>query len=160
MDRRGQYLHLYPQDLKENEPCAVRVKDIWQRGIIIKVNRVTFMVKISLRDWGMTIWRPMGQIYLLEDRFRELSWQSVKCGLAYMGPVTTTTEWPEKTRQLCKILAAQQEGWIQIVRPLGDRAAMVKLAIYNEHTDGAHNIRNVYDTYQAMRYAVASRCHN
>lgn len=143
MNRRSQYLHCWPEDLKEDEPCAVKIKIIWQRGVITRVNTVTHMVKISLRDWGMVIWRPMGHVYFLEDRFRDLPWQSIRCGLPHTGPaVTTATEWPEKTRQLCKILTERQEGWMQIVHPLGDRTAMVKLMIYNEYTEGAHNLRD------------------
>ncbi|KAM0734509.1 hypothetical protein ACS0PU_011980 [Formica fusca] len=65
-----------------------------------------------------------------------------KASDAVCPAVTTATEWPEKTRQLCKILTERQEGWMQIVHPLGDRTAMVKLMIYNEYTEGAHNLRD------------------
>ncbi|XP_070168320.1 uncharacterized protein [Polyergus mexicanus] len=142
MNRRSRYLHCWPEDLREDEPCAIQIKNLWQRGLIIGINTATAMVKISLRDWGLAVWKPMSQVYFLEDRFRELPWQSIKCGLAHTGPVNGATKWPEKTRLICKILGDRQEGWIRIIHPLGEREAMVKLTIYNENTEGAYNLRD------------------
>ncbi|EFN64225.1 hypothetical protein EAG_04533 [Camponotus floridanus] len=87
------------------------------------------MVKISLGDWGRSIWRRMCDVYLLEDRFKELSWQTITCGLVYTGPVQNVQTWPKETKDLCRLLLEGRKGWIHIVRPLSEGKALVKLNV-------------------------------
>lgn len=56
MDRKVNSLFYWPRKSKENEAIAVKVKNIWQRGLVLKINRETHMTKIALRDWGIVIW--------------------------------------------------------------------------------------------------------
>ncbi|XP_070150990.1 uncharacterized protein [Polyergus mexicanus] len=113
--------------LRENEPCAIRIKNIWQRGLIIKMNTAMFMMKISLRDWGMIVCRPMGQVYFLEDRFRELPWQSIKCGLALGSRSKQSYEMARKNATAMQDSWRSPKGVDAIIHPLGEREAMVKL---------------------------------
>jgi len=65
----------------------------WQRGIVTQLGEGD-MVTIALRDWGRAIQRPYHDIYILEDRFRELEWQAIPCGLGHIQPVGARTRWP------------------------------------------------------------------
>jgi len=85
----------------------------------------------------------MYEIYRLEDRFRELPWQAFACGLAYTGSPNNATTWPEKTRELCRLLAEGHTGWINIVLPLGRGFALVKLTIQGENNGETYNFRNI-----------------
>lgn len=122
---------------------AVKEGNGWRRGWVEKISRPSSMVRVRLGDHGWSIWRPMNEIYRLEDRFRELSWQAFACELAYTGSPTNATMWPEKTRELCRLLAEGRTGWINIVLPLGQGAALVKLVIQGEHHGGNYNFRDI-----------------
>lgn len=108
----------------------------------------------ALGDFDREIWHPICEIYYLEDRFRELPWQAIACGLAYTGSIGHITTWPEKTRELCQLLAENHKGWINIVQPFRKEAALVKLQIVKitttktlfttvENYDGTYNLRDV-----------------
>jgi len=72
MSRKATYLHIWPEDFKENMTVAIKDCKSWQRGLIKKINRTNWMIKICLGDWGRSTWRRMSEVYLLEDRFKEL----------------------------------------------------------------------------------------
>lgn len=143
LNRKSKDLFYWSHCLREGEAIAIKIKNFWQRGLILKINKQQSIAKIALKDWGIEIWRHLSQIYILEDQFRTLEWQAVKCGLAYTKPSTQVTQWPERTNALVKFLAKNQEGWIKIMQSLDNGAALVKLIIYNEHTEGANNLRDI-----------------
>ncbi|KMQ84540.1 hypothetical protein RF55_17578 [Lasius niger] len=91
------------------------------------------MVQVSLGDWGRLLWKRTNEVYLLEERFRQLPWQGIICGLAYTGPVTDTSTWPKETNDLCRILLERQRGWIKIVHLLRKGAALVKLEVQQKN---------------------------
>ena len=143
MYRRATYLHIWPEQMKEGMDVAVQSNKSWRRGFINKMNKNTWMVQVSLGDWGRVIWRKMSEVYLLEDRFRELPWQTIVCGLAYTGPALDSTIWPTETRELCRLLLEEHKGWINIVHPLRDGAALVKLCMQTQTTENtSYNFRD------------------
>ena len=83
MARRAKYLHIWLHDIKEDDQVAIKEDHSWRRGWIEKYNQKTKMVKICLGDFGRIIWRPVNEIFHLENQFRELPWQAIACGLAY-----------------------------------------------------------------------------
>lgn len=137
MQRRAKYLHIWPEQMRKNMDVAVKHNKTWRRGFINKINKNTLMVQVILGDWGQIIWRRMSEIYLLEDRFRELPWQAIACGLAYTGPAVDSTRWSTETRELCRLLLEEQKGWINIIHPLRNGAALVKLSIQTRNIEGA-----------------------
>ncbi|KMQ84538.1 hypothetical protein RF55_17576 [Lasius niger] len=86
MPQRSAHLHIGPENMKENMDVAVKDFRIWRRGFIKEINKTTLMVQVILGDWGRTTWCRMSDVYLLEDRFKNLSWQGIMCGLAHTGP--------------------------------------------------------------------------
>ncbi|KMQ83533.1 hypothetical protein RF55_19756 [Lasius niger] len=101
------------------------------------------MVQVSLEDWGRLLWRRMNDVYLLEERFQQLPWQGIICGLAYTGPVTDTSTWPKETNDLCRLLLEGQRGWIKIVHPLRRGAALVKLEVQPKNSpNGTYDARD------------------
>jgi len=83
MTRRARFLRHRPDHVLPDELVAVREGKGWQREIVIQLGRGD-LVTIALRDWGRAIQRPVHDIYILEDRFRELEWQAIPCGLAHV----------------------------------------------------------------------------
>lgn len=143
MSRKAKYLHYWPQDIKEDEDVVIKENNRWRRGWIEKFNKATNMVKICLGDFGRTTWRPVHDIYYLDDRFRKLPWQAIACGLAHTGSVGHLNIWPDKTKDLCRILAENRKGWINIVYPLRRGAALVKLTVQSENFEGTYNLREM-----------------
>lgn len=143
MSRRSRFLICFPDDLKLEMDVVVKDRNTWRRGWVEKISRPSNMVRVRLGDYGWSIWRPAHEIYHLEDRFRSLSWQAFACGLAYTGSPTNATMWPEKTKDLCRILAEGHSGWINIILPLGKGVALVKLTVQNENHEGTYNFRDI-----------------
>jgi len=141
MTRRGRLLRQRPDHVKEGELVAVKEGRGWQRGLVARHNRDGTAL-ISLRDWGRTIERPICEVYLLEDRFREFPWQGIPCGLAYTGPVSGNT-WLRKVRELTKLLMDRQEGWIIILGSLKDEATLVKVKVQNEAKNNDINLKEI-----------------
>jgi len=73
MTRPARLLRHRPDYVLPDELVAVREEKGWQRGIVTQGDLVT----VALRDWGRAIQRPVYDIYILEDRFRELEWQTI-----------------------------------------------------------------------------------
>jgi len=144
MSRRSKFLICFPEDIKLEMDVVVKEGNGWRRGWIEKISQATGMVRVHLGDHGWSTWRPMHETYHLEDRFRDLPWQAFACGLAYTGSPDNSTIWPEKTRELCRLLAEDHIGWINIVLPLGRGAALVKLTIQGEHNGGNYNFRDMF----------------
>ncbi|CAL1685193.1 unnamed protein product [Lasius platythorax] len=136
MPQRSAHLHIGPENMKENMDVAVKDFRIWRRGFIKEINKTTLMVQVILGDWGRTTWCRMSDVYLLEDRFKNLSWQGIMCGLAHTGPPPTNiTTWPEGTRNLCWMFLSQHDGWINIIHPLRKGAALVEIHVYTDKTE-------------------------
>jgi len=131
MTRRGRLLRQRPDHVLPDEIVAVREGKGWQRGIVTQLSRGD-MVTIALRDWGRAIQRPYHDIYILEDRFRELEWQAIPCGLAHVQPIGARTRWPRKARELTRLFLTKREGWIRILGPIRDEAAIIALELKRE----------------------------
>ncbi|XP_029674178.1 uncharacterized protein LOC115242210 [Formica exsecta] len=112
------------------------------------------MVKMCLGDYGREIWRPMHEIYYLEDRYKELPWQGIACGLAYTGCEGRGKIWPDKTNKLCQILAEGHKGWINIVQPIRRGAALVKLLVLGKNFGRSYDLR---DTLIQLGHVRTSR---
>lgn len=134
MTRRGHMLHHRPDHVLLDELVAVREGKRWQRGMVVQVERGG-VVTVALRDWGRLIIRPISEIYILEDRFRELEWQAIPCGLAHIRPVGARLRWPRKTRELTRVLLERREGWMRIVGSINDEAAIIALEPKRESED-------------------------
>jgi len=128
MTRRGRCLRYRPDPIMLGEIVAIREGKGWQRGIVTQVGEGD-MVTIALRDWGRAIQRPYHDIYILEDRFRELEWQAIPCGLAHIQPVGGRTRWPRRAKELTRLLLEKREGWIRIVDSIRDEAAVIALEL-------------------------------
>lgn len=135
MPQRSAHLLIRPEDMKENMDVAVKDFRIWRRGFIKEINKTTLVVEVVLGDWGRTIWCRMNDVYLLEDRFKNLYWQGIMCGLAHTGPPTHITIWPQGTRNLCRMFLSQHDGWINIIHPLRKGAALVEIHVYTDKTE-------------------------
>jgi len=143
MTKRNKFLICWPEDIKVGMNVAIRGDDCWRRGWIEKINRGPNMVRVYQGDHGRSTWRPMHEIYRLEDRFLELSWQAIACGLAYAESPTNAIIWPEKTKDLCRILAEGHIDWINIVQSIRSGAAFVKLTVQGENYEGSYNLRDM-----------------
>lgn len=126
MNRRSHVLHCSPDDIKPDELVAIREGRKWQRGIINQIGRHN-LVTIFLRDWGRTIQRPMSDCYILEDRFHDVTWKAIPCGLAYIKPLGTDILWSDRVNLLTRILVEGREGYIQILGTHTEESAAITL---------------------------------
>jgi hypothetical protein len=153
MCRRGQQFSLWPHEITEEALVAVRDRDEWQRGEIIRTNQARRRALIALGDWGRTVWKPYRELYHLEERFRKLPWQAIACGLAHTGPSIPSYRWPQKTRALCRILAEEEDGRVRFQYPLWPGAALVDITIL-----GSRNEEMVHKTIH-LRTALVELGH-
>lgn len=156
MDRKSSYLHVFPDAMKPNLDVSIKHNDTWKREFIKSVNKDTWTVKIILRDWGRVVCRHMNEIYILEDRFKELPWQAFICGLAYTEPINKAKIWPQQTREFCRVMFEGYKGWINIVRSLREGAVLIKLLIHTKNE--ANPAYNVRDALVQMGHAKISTC--
>ncbi|KYN08460.1 Tudor domain-containing protein 5 [Cyphomyrmex costatus] len=142
MTRKSKNLICNPDYVLPDECVAVREGKTWQRGVIINLaDRTT--ATIALRDWGRVIRRPISEIYILEDKFRELNWQSIPCGLAHLCPVGSRSRWSRKSRALTKLLLGQREGWMRILEPIQNHAAVITLELKRESEDEMSSLKEM-----------------
>jgi len=134
MTRRGRLLRQRPDHVLPDELVAVREGRGWQRGIVTQLGRGD-LVTVALRDWGRAIQRSVCDLYILEDRFRELEWQAIPCGLAHIRPTEGRPRWPRKARELTRLLLEKREGWIRILGSIRDEAAIIALELKRESLD-------------------------
>lgn len=151
MTRIGRILRHRPDHVVEGEIVAIKENRGWQRGIITAVHE-DGTVTVSLRDWGRSVERPYFEIYILEDRFREMKWQGIPCGLAYTGPFSGSS-WSKKARDLTKFLINQQEGAISILGTIRDEAAFVKLKVRSGGDARHYHEINLKETLISLGYA-------
>ncbi|KYN17048.1 hypothetical protein ALC57_10685 [Trachymyrmex cornetzi] len=100
MTRKGHTLRHRPDHIVVGEVVTIRENRGWQRGIITDING-DGTVAISLRDWGRNVERRLFEVHILEDRFCQLKWQGIPCGLAHTAPFSGTS-WPRRERDLTK----------------------------------------------------------
>ncbi|KYN40079.1 hypothetical protein ALC56_05486 [Trachymyrmex septentrionalis] len=81
MTRRSRFLHHRVYDVYLDDMVVIQE----HRGIILQI-RGDGTVSIDLRDWGRLVERRYSEIYILEDRFRELEWQAIPCTIAHTEP--------------------------------------------------------------------------
>ncbi|KAG5335162.1 TDRKH protein, partial [Acromyrmex charruanus] len=127
MTRRGHMLLHRPDHIVVGELVVIRENRGWQRGIVTDVNG-DGTVAISLRDWGRNVERRSFEVYILEDRFCQLEWQGIPCGLAHTAPFSGSS-WPRRARDLTRFLMSQQEGRMSILGTIKNEAALIKLEI-------------------------------
>jgi len=129
---RDGLLRHWPDHVLPDELVAVRGKE-WQRGIVLKLERGN-LVTVALRDWGRVIRRPVHDMYILENRFRELEWQAIPCGLAHIRHIGARSRWPRKAKELTRLLLEKREGWIRILGSIRDEAAIIALELKRART--------------------------
>jgi len=134
MTRRSRLLRHRPDHVLPDELVAVREGKGWQRGIVLKLERGD-QVTVALRDWGRAIQRSVHDMYILEDRFRELEWQAIPCGLAHIRPIGARSRWPRKAKELTRLLLEKREGWMRILGSIRDEAAIIALELKRESED-------------------------
>jgi len=132
----------FHSNTKLGDIVALETKGGWQRGIVTKMNGDE-TVQIGLRDWGVYIRHATAELYHLEERFREHYWQAVPCSLAYTAPATTGPTWSRRAINVTRSIAEQQTGIMQIIKPIRDEGALIKLDIKNETNNVYHNLRDL-----------------
>ncbi|KAL6252036.1 hypothetical protein P5V15_015017 [Pogonomyrmex californicus] len=147
MNRKSSTLICWPHLVKINLAVAIKEGDIWHRGIVTAVGRIQGIARVALRDEGREVWRRFNELYILEDRFQELPWQALTCGLAYTGPTVPTLVWSKKIRALCQILAEEQEGYLKIIHPLPHSSSWLF------HTKNGYMQLNLRDALVNLGYA-------
>ncbi|KAG5342826.1 TDR15 protein, partial [Acromyrmex charruanus] len=152
MTRRGHMLCHRPGEL-----VAIRENRGWQRGIITDING-DGTVAISLRDWGRNMERRLFEVHILEDRFCQLKWQGIPCGLAHTAPFSGSS-WPRKARDLTRFLINQQEGRMSILGTINE-AALIKLEIRSGGDAREYHQIDMKETLITLSYAQHSdiRC--
>ncbi|KYN05856.1 Tudor domain-containing protein 6 [Cyphomyrmex costatus] len=154
MTRKGHMLRLFPDHIIVGEAVAIREGKGWQRGIITDVNGDR-TVAVSLRDWGRNVERPCFEVHILEDRFRQMRWQGIPCGLGYTAPFSGST-WSRKAKDLTKFLINQQEGYISILGTVRDEGALVELKIRSGGNARQYHEINFKETLIKLGYAQHS----
>lgn len=129
------------REIKLREAIVVKEEGYWRRGLITKINKPRDRIRISLGDIGLKIYRSIHEIYKLEDKFKELPWQAIACGLAHTGPRIPLPTWPYETRKLCKFLIKGNDGWIDIILPLWEGAALVRLGVKTTNFNAFYNFQ-------------------
>jgi len=95
---------------------------------------------------------PYFEIYLLEDRFRELECQAIPCGLAHTGSNPAKKKWPRRARELTKFLIERRKGWISIVRHIEEEAALVTLEVKTENGNETKNLKDLLIDLEYARH--------
>lgn len=141
INRRAHLLHHRPDHVQPGELVAIREGRRWQRGIIERVSGDT--ATILLRDWGQIVTRDLFECYTLEDRFREVHWKAIPCGLAYIKPIGSGIYWPDRVNVLTKHLIEGREGTIQIHGSHADEAAAVSFEAVRQSEDEINNLKDL-----------------
>jgi hypothetical protein len=123
----------------------------WHRGIISAIHG-DGSISVALRDWGRVIRKPVGEVYRLEECFRDLEWQAIPCALAYTGPDPVTPTWPKRTKDLTRLLAGRRTGRITVARTIKDEAAIVELELKNKHSGENKNLKDLLVTIGCARH--------
>ncbi|KYN22691.1 hypothetical protein ALC57_04469, partial [Trachymyrmex cornetzi] len=131
MARRGRGLILNPDHALPDAYVAVQEGRTWQRGVIINLEGKD-TVTVALRDWGRVIRRPVTDMYILEDRFRELNW-----------PDSARSRWSRNSRALTRLLLGRREGWMQILESIEDYAAIITLELKRESEDETSSLKDL-----------------
>ncbi|XP_018377811.1 PREDICTED: uncharacterized protein LOC108770628 [Trachymyrmex cornetzi] len=142
MARRGRFLRQNLDRILPDESVAVREGKTWQRGVVVRLESKN-MVTVALRDWGRIIQRPIEDMHVLEDRFRELNWQAVPCGLAHLCLVGARSRWPRRSRDLTRLLLERREGWMRIIRSIADESAVITFEPRRESEDEMSSLKNL-----------------
>ena len=142
MARRGRRLIHNPDRVLPDEYVAVCEGKTWQRGVVMSLEGRDTVI-VALKDWGRVIRRPITDMYILEDRFREMDWQAIPCGLAHLGPVGLRPRWPRKSRALTRTLLGRREGWMRILEPVETYGAVITLNLRRESEDEMGSLQDL-----------------
>lgn len=127
--------------IQEDQAVSVIYNNLWHRGIIIRVSRIIEAAEIFLKDIGRKVCLPRNELYELDSEFRTLPWRAITCGLAYTGSEPPTPTWPEVNKNLARIVAEGNKGWINIVQPLWKGAALVDLRLQSINFDASYDFK-------------------
>lgn len=125
MRRDAKHSTLWPHLAKPGTLVAVRNGTSWRRGFVNKIDGKN--VTINLGDWGKIVKKTLPQVYRLPERFHQAPWQAFACSLREIQPTGSTTSWPQKSRDIFRLLAEGEEATIRIRRPIGCTAVDVDL---------------------------------
>ncbi|EZA51553.1 hypothetical protein X777_09763, partial [Ooceraea biroi] len=140
MQRRGRYLACLPNQVQEDQIVAIRDGNRWHHGCFAAIEGD--LARVTLKDWGRNVLRPLHECHRLPVRLHEVSWQAVPCSLSRVGPMQPADIWRFDTRQMAKALAEHRSGWIKIRKAVED-AAIVDLTIDNHPEDGAYDLKDI-----------------
>ncbi|EGI58069.1 hypothetical protein G5I_13861 [Acromyrmex echinatior] len=98
----------------------------------------------------------------MEDRFCQLKWQGIPCGLAHTAPFSGTS-WPRKARDLTRFLINQQEGRMSILGIIKNETTLIKLEIRSGVTQWtpvkhSYNIEQILITVVTAFLENARKC--
>ncbi|KYN14509.1 hypothetical protein ALC57_13278 [Trachymyrmex cornetzi] len=142
MARKGRFLRQNPYRVLPDELVAIREGKTWQRGVVVRLESKN-MVTVALRDWGRIIQRPIEDMHVLEDRFRELNWQAIPCGLDHLCPIGARSRWPRRSRELTRLLLERREGWMRIIRSIENEGAVITFEPRRESEDEMSSLKNL-----------------
>lgn len=139
MKRKKDKMILLPHSVREDDVVAVPTKRGWQRAIVIRFNQDD-TVQLMLRDWGALKRHSKYHLYRLENHFREPAWFAIPCGLAYAGPTRRGLRWSTTARTLTRVLAENREGWFNIIKPIKEEGALIRLSIVRKREEFARDL--------------------
>ncbi|XP_020296918.1 tudor domain-containing protein 5-like [Pseudomyrmex gracilis] len=136
---------MWPQQVQEGGVYSIDIGDkTWQRGIRTK-DLGENGVFVFLRDWGTVVHRQKNHIYVLEDKFRELPWQAIPCGLAFTAPDNFAPYWSKRANVMMRLTCEGKGGLMRVRGIAGNRhkEAYVDLKIQMENGGDAVYIRSL-----------------
>ncbi|XP_028047214.1 tudor and KH domain-containing protein-like [Monomorium pharaonis] len=143
MTRRGASLRLWLHHAFVGTVVAVKEGKKWQRGIITKIEEGS-QATVALRDWGRTIRRNLFDLYTLEERFCEKPWQAIPCGLGHVRPAGDRIRWSRRACELARLILEKRDGWMRIIQPIRDDAAIISLELKRETEDETRDVRQLF----------------
>jgi len=127
-------------NIQEDQAVSVMHNKLWHRGIITRVSRVIGAAEIFLKDIGRKICLAHNELYEL-DEFRRLPWRVIACALAHTRSEPPTSTWLEVNKNLVRIVAEGNKGWINIVQPLWKGAALINLRLKSINFDASYDFK-------------------
>lgn len=156
MREHGNELTFWPEEVREGDICCVDIDEgVWQRGVVLK-DLGGGSILVELKDWGTIMFRKKYHVYRLEEKFRELPWQGIPCGLAYTAPSTLAPYWPKKANTLMKLCCEGRKVTMRIQGCGGvqNREAYVDLKVKMENDGDVTHMRSLLKSFGYGRDVV------
>ncbi|EFN78927.1 hypothetical protein EAI_09045 [Harpegnathos saltator] len=125
LKRRPNRYILLPHAIIPGRIVAVRNLDQWCRGTVTATRKGIAFIRLD--DWGKCVVKASTDIYKLPDQFYLMPWQTISCSLYNTKPAGPSLTWSTKAKQLIKLLAEGEEGWMKIRRTISSQSAEVEM---------------------------------